>query len=229
MTDPYLWWRDGVIYQIYPRSFADTDEDGLGDLPGITARLDYLAHLGVDAIWLSPFYPTPDLDFGYDISDHCDVDPRFGTLADFDDLVREAHQRDIRVVLDLVLNHTSDQHPWFLESRASRDNPKRGWYMWQPPAPKGGPPNNWQSAFGGKGWEYDEQAGEYFFHMFVREQPDVNWRNRQVRQAQLDVVRFWLARGADGFRLDVFNAYFKDEQLPNNPPKLGLRAFDRQK
>jgi alpha-glucosidase len=223
MTDPYLWWRDGVIYQIYPRSFADTNADGLGDLPGITARLDYLAHLGVDAIWLSPFYPTPDIDFGYDVSDHCDVDPRFGTLADFDDLVREAHSRNIRIVLDLVLNHTSDQHPWFLESRASRDNPKRDWYMWQPR------PNNWQSAFGGKGWQYDKQTGEYYFHMFVTEQPDVNWRNPQVRQAQLDVVRFWLGRGADGFRLDVFNAYFKDEQLRNNPSKFGLRAFDRQK
>jgi alpha-glucosidase len=229
MTNPYLWWRDGVIYQIYPRSFADSNNDGLGDLPGITAKLDYLAHLGVDAIWLSPFYPTPDVDFGYDISDHCDVDPRFGTLSDFDDLVREAHRRNIRVVLDLVLNHTSDQHPWFAESCASRDNPKRDWYMWQPPAANGSVPNNWQSAFGGKGWEYDQQTGEYYFHMFVKEQPDVNWRNPQVRQAQLDVVRFWLGRGADGFRLDVFNAYFKDEKLRDNPPKFGLRAFDRQK
>jgi len=223
MTDPYLWWRDGVIYQIYPRSFADSNNDGLGDLPGITARLDYLAHLGVDAIWLSPFYPSPDVDFGYDISDHCNVDPRFGTLSDFDDLVREAHQRNIRVVLDLVLNHTSDQHPWFAESRSSHTNPKRDWYMWSKTIP-----NNWHSVFGGGGWEYDKTTGEYYFHMFVKEQPDVNWRNPQMRQAQLDVVRFWLGRGADGFRLDVFNAYFKDEKLRNNPAKLGLRGFDRQ-
>jgi alpha-glucosidase len=238
MTDPYLWWRDGVIYQIYPRSFADSNNDGLGDLPGITARLDYLAHLGVDAIWLSPFYPSPDVDFGYDISDHCNVDPRFGTLFDFDELVREAHQRNIRVVLDLVLNHTSDQHPWFAESRSSSENPKRDWYMWQPPSASPhfltkmggvrGAPNNWQSVFGGGGWEYDKTTGEYYFHMFVKEQPDVNWRSPQLRQAQLDVVRFWLGRGADGFRLDVFNAYFKDEKLRNNPPKLGLRGFDRQ-
>ncbi|MCG2785849.1 MAG: alpha-glucosidase [Anaerolineae bacterium] len=239
MTDPYLWWRDGVIYQIYPRSFADSNNDGLGDLPGITARLDYLVHLGIDAIWLSPFYPSPDVDFGYDISDHCDVDPRFGTLSDFDDLVREAHRRNIRVVLDLVLNHTSDQHPWFVESRSSRENPKRDWYMWQPPSVAShflkkvgavkGTPNNWQSIFGGGGWEYDQKTGEYYFHMFVKEQPDVNWRNPKLRQAQLDVVRFWLGRGADGFRLDVFNAYFKDEALRNNPPKFGLRSFDRQK
>ena len=224
MTEPYLWWRDGVIYQIYPRSFSDSNNDGLGDLPGITSRLDYLSHLGVDAIWLSPFYPSPDVDFGYDISDHCNVDPRFGTLSDFDNLVREAHRRNIRVVLDLVLNHTSDQHPWFAESRSSSDNPKRDWYMWNKNIP-----NNWQSVFGGGGWEYDEKTSEYYFHMFVKEQPDVNWRNPQLRQAQLDVVRFWLARGADGFRLDVFNAYFKDETLRDNPPKFGLRGFDRQK
>ena len=223
MTEPYLWWRDGVIYQIYPRSFADSNKDGLGDLPGITARLDYLASLGIDAIWLSPFYPSPDVDFGYDISDHCDVDSRFGTLSDFDELVREAHTRGIRVVLDLVLNHTSDQHPWFIESRSSRDNPKRNWYMWRESVP-----NNWQSVFGGGGWHYDAQTEEYYFHMFVKEQPDVNWHNPQVRQAQLDVARFWLERGADGFRLDVFNAYFKDKDMRNNPVKFGLRGFDRQ-
>lgn len=224
MTEPYLWWRDGVIYQIYPRSFADSNHDGLGDLPGITARLDYLAHLGVDAIWLSPFYPSPDVDFGYDISNHCDIDPRFGTLADFDRLVSEAHKRNLRVVLDLVLNHTSDQHPWFAESRSSREHPKRDWYLWSKTIP-----NNWQSVFGGGGWQYDAQTGEYYFHMFAKEQPDLNWRNPKVRQAQLDVVRFWLGRGADGFRLDVFNAYFKDEKLRNNPARLGLRGFDRQK
>lgn len=240
--DDYLWWRDGIIYQIYPRSFADSNGDGLGDLPGITARLDYLAELGIDAIWLSPFYPTPDADFGYDVSDHTAVDPRFGTLEDFDRLVTEAHQRGIRVVLDLVLNHTSDRHPWFLESRASRDNPKRDWYIWRPPSCSppiffenggrrrgAGVPNNWRAAFGGSAWEYDETTGQYYFHMFLAEQPDINWRNPQARQAQLDVVRFWLERGADGFRLDVFNAYFKDAQFRNNPPRLGLRGFDRQR
>lgn len=219
----FLWWRDGVIYQIYPRSFADNNGDGLGDLAGITARLDYLAHLGVDAIWLSPFYPTPDKDFGYDISNYQDVDPRFGTLADFDRLVVEAHRRGIHLVLDLVLNHTSDQHPWFLESRASRTDPKRDWYIWRDQ------PNNWQACFGGKAWEFDPFTGQYYLHLFTREQPDVNWRNPEVRKAQLDVFRFWMERGADGFRLDVFNAYFKHEDLPDNPQKFGLRGFDRQR
>jgi alpha-glucosidase len=241
MSD-FLWWQDGIIYQIYPRSFADSDGDGLGDLPGITARLDYLATLGVDAIWLSPIYPSPDRDFGYDVADHTAVDPRFGTLADFERLVQEAHRRGIRIVLDLVLNHTSDQHAWFRESRRSREDPKRDWYIWRPPAPlgppisgvrnggmTGGPPNNWQASFGGRAWEYDPASSEYYLHLFTREQPDVNWRNPQVRQAQLDVFRFWLERGVDGFRLDVFNAYFKHADLPDNPPKLGLRGFDRQR
>jgi len=223
----YLWWRDGIIYQIYPRSFADQNNDGLGDLPGITSRLDYLADLGVDAIWLSPFYPTPDKDFGYDISDYVNVDARFGTLADFDHLVREAHKRNIRIVLDLVLNHTSDQHPWFLESRSSRDNPRRDWYIWKS-ASNGKVPNNWQACFGDKAWEYDATTGEYYLHLFTKEQPDLNWRNPEVRKAILDSVRFWLERGADGFRLDVFNAYFKHPDLPSNPTKPGLRAFDRQ-
>jgi alpha-glucosidase len=239
MSD-FLWWRDGIIYQIYPRSFADSDGDGLGDLPGITARLDYLAALGVDALWLSPIYPSPDKDFGYDVADHTAVDPRFGSLADFDLLVESAHRRGIRIVLDLVLNHTSDQHPWFLESRRSREDPKRDWYIWKPSRyspskPKGfggsrrGAPNNWQASFGGRAWEFDPASGEYYLHLFTREQPDVNWRNPQVRQAQLDVFRFWLERGVDGFRLDVFNAYFKHAGLPDNPPKFGLRGFDRQR
>ncbi|MBU0934802.1 MAG: DUF3459 domain-containing protein [Spirochaetes bacterium] len=223
MDKNYLWWRDGVIYQIYPRSFADSNNDGLGDLNGICAKLDYLAELGADAIWLSPFYPSPDADFGYDISDHCAVDPRFGSMADFNQLVAEAHRRGIHVVLDLVLNHSSDQHPWFTESRSSRDNPKHDWYLWQSQVP-----NNWQCLFGGGGWHYDPKCREYYFHMFAKEQPDLNWRNPQVRQAQLDVVRFWLARGVDGFRLDVFNAFFKDSALRSNPTKPGLRAFDRQ-
>jgi alpha-glucosidase len=221
MPDDFLWWRDGIIYQIYPRSFSDSNGDGLGDLPGITSKLDYLADLGVDAIWLSPFYPTPDADFGYDISNYTDVDPRFGTLADFDALVTEAHSRGIRVVLDMVLNHTSDQHPWFVESRSSRENPKRDWYLWRDK------PNNWQSVFGGGGWEYDKATGQYYFHMFLKEQPDVNWRNPGVRKAMLDVFRFWMERGTDGFRLDVFNCYFKDEQFRDNPAKFGLRGFDR--
>jgi alpha-glucosidase len=221
--DEFLWWRDGVIYQVYPRSFSDSNDDGLGDLPGITARLDYLSQLGVDALWLSPFYPSPDVDFGYDVSDHTQVDPRFGNLQDFDNLVEQAHARGIRIVLDLVLNHTSDQHPWFLESRSSLANPKRDWYIWREKK------NNWKSITGGSGWKYDPITCQYFFHMYLPEQPDLNWRNPEVRQAQLDVARFWLERGVDGFRLDVFNAYFKDADLKNNPPKLGLRGFDRQK
>lgn len=221
MTNDFLWWRDGVIYQIYPRSFADSNGDGIGDLPGITCRLDYLAELGIDAIWLSPFYPSPQADFGYDVSDYKNIDPRFGTLADFDTLVAEAHRRGIRVVVDLVLNHTSDQHPWFIESRSSRENPKRDWYLWQKK------PNNWQSIFGGGGWEWDKKTGEYYFHMFLKQQPDVNWRNPHVRREMLDVFRFWADRGVDGFRLDVFNAYFKDERFRDNPRKFGLRGFDR--
>jgi alpha-glucosidase len=217
------WWRDGIIYQIYPRSFADSDGDGLGDLPGILSRLDYLQDLGVDAIWLSPIYPSPDADFGYDVADYTDIDPRYGTLADFDRLVSAAHERGIHVILDLVLNHTSDQHPWFKASRASRDNPYRDWYLWRDR------PNNWQSIFGGKAWEYDPATRQYYYHMFLKQQPDLNWRNPQVRQAILGVCRFWLERGVDGFRLDVFNAYFKDAGFTNNPPRLGLRGFDRQR
>ncbi len=228
MTD-FLWWRDGCIYQIYPRSFADSNGDGIGDLNGITARLDYLAGLGVDAIWLSPIYPSPDVDFGYDVSDYTGIDPKYGTLDDFDQLVSAAHARGIRVVMDLVLNHTSDQHPWFLESRKGRDNPYRDWYLWADPRPGGRPPNNWQSVFGGRGWEFDTASGQYYFHMFYKQQPDLNWRNPAVRAAMLDVFRFWLERGVDGFRLDVFNVYFKDALLRDNPPKPGIRGFDRQR
>jgi alpha-glucosidase len=217
----HTWWRDGIVYQIYPRSFQDSDGDGLGDLPGIIARLDHLAGMGVDALWLSPIYPSPDKDFGYDISDYCAIDPRFGSLQDFDTLVTQAHRRGLRIVLDLVLNHTSDQHPWFQESRASRENPKRDWYLWADR------PNNWQSVFGGPAWQLDPVSGQYYLHMFVKEQPDLNWRNPEVRQALLDVFRFWLERGVDGFRLDVFNMYFKDRELRSNPRKFGLRGFDR--
>ncbi|GAB4421818.1 MAG: alpha-glucosidase family protein [Anaerolineales bacterium] len=219
----FLWWRDGVIYQIYPRSFADTTNNGLGDLPGITAKLDYLQELGVDALWLSPIYPSPDKDFGYDVSDYVDIDPRFGSLADFDLLLSEAHRRGIRIILDLVLNHTSDQHAWFLESRASRDNPKADWYLWEDKIP-----NNWQSVFGGRAWQHVSERDQYYYHMFLSEQPDVNWRNPDVRAAMMDVLRFWLDRGVDGFRLDVFNVYFKDDQLRSNPLKLGRRPFDQQ-
>ncbi len=225
------WHQTGIIYQIYPRSFADSNGDGIGDLNGITARLDYLAELGIDAIWLSPFYPSPDADFGYDVSDYCAVDPKYGDLADFDRLLDAAHARSIRVVLDLVLNHTSEQHPWFIESRASRDNPRRDWYLWRDPAPGGGPPNNWQSVFGGSAWEWDAATGQYYYHMFCKEQPDLNWRNPAARSALLDVFRFWLVRGVDGFRLDVFDVYFKHPRFLDNPPALGLPgySFSRQK
>ena len=228
MANSFLWWRDGIIYQIYPRSFADSNGDGIGDLNGIRGKLDYLQDLGVDAIWLSPIFPTPDADFGYDVADYNAIDPRFGTMEDFRCLLDEAHRRGIRVILDLVLNHTSDQHRWFQESRKSRDNPYRDWYFWRDPAPNGGPPNNWQSRFGGSGWKFDPATGQYYFHMFYPEQPDLNWRNPEVRAAMLDVFRFWLDMGVDGFRLDVFNAYFKHEDLPSNPAKIGLIGWDRQ-
>ena len=224
-----VWWRNGIIYQIYPRSFADSNGDGVGDLNGIRSRLDYLASLGIDAIWLSPVYPSPNVDFGYDVSDYTAIHPEYGSLEDFDSLVQEAHARGIRVVMDLVLNHTSDQHVWFQESRKSLTNPYRDWYLWRAPGQGGGPPNNWQSVFGGPGWELDSRTGQYYFHMFYKEQPDLNWRNPAVREAILNVFRFWLDRGVDGFRLDVFNAYFKHPDLLDNPPALGLRGFERQR
>ncbi len=227
-TEDYLWWRDGVIYQIYPRSFADSNGDGIGDLPGIIARLDHLSELGVDAVWLSPVYPSPMYDFGYDVSDYCEIDPVFGTLADFDRLVQQAHQRGLRIIMDLVLNHSSHQHPWFVESRASRDNPRRDWYIWRDGATGGKLPNNWQSFFGGPAWEWDERTQQYYLHSFLKEQPDLNWRNPAVKEALFDVVRFWLERGVDGFRLDVFNLYFKDALFRDNPPRPGLRGYDRQ-
>ncbi len=227
MTDNN-WWKNGIIYQIYPRSFQDSGNDGIGDIPGITDRLAYLADLGIDAIWLSPIYPSPDVDFGYDVSDYCDIDPKFGRMEDFERLVENAHRYNIRIILDLVLNHSSDQHPWFVQSRSSRNNAFRDWYLWRDPNSKGGPPNNWQSVFGGPGWEWDEPTGQYYFHMFYKQQPDLNWRNPAVREALLNVFRFWCEKGVDGFRLDVFNAYFKHAEFPNNPSKIGLRGFDRQ-
>jgi alpha-glucosidase len=217
------WWQRGVIYQVYPRSFQDSNGDGIGDLPGIESRLDYLAELGVDAIWVSPIYPSPMVDFGYDVADPCDVDPRFGTLADFDRLLAAAHRRNVRVILDFVPNHTSDQHPWFVASRSSRQSPKRAFYIWRDAAPGGGPPNNWISDFGGSAWEWDEQSGQYYLHAFLKEQPDLDWRNPDVQRAMYDVLRFWLARGVDGFRIDVLWHLIKAEGLPDNPPNPAYR------
>lgn len=221
--DRHEWWQRGVIYQIYPRSFQDSDGNGIGDLPGIISRLDYLQWLGVDAIWLSPVYPSPMADFGYDVADYCNIDPIFGTLEDFDQLLKEAHRRNLRVVLDFVPNHTSDQHPWFIESKQSRNSPKRDWYIWRDPAPDGGPPNNWLSSFGGSAWTLDEKTGQYYHHHFLAAQPDLNWRNPAVVDAMLDAMRFWLERGVDGFRLDVIWLIIKDDQFRDNPvnPSFG--------
>ncbi len=212
------WWRGGVIYQIYPRSFLDLTGDGIGDLPGIAARLDYVAALGVDAIWISPFFKSPMADFGYDVSDYRDVDPMFGTLEDFDQLLDGAHKRGIRVMLDLVLSHTSDRHPWFQESRVSRDNPRHDWYVWADPRPDGTPPTNWLSIFGGSAWEWDSRRRQYYLHNFLTSQPDLNFHTPAVQEALLDVARFWLDRGVDGFRLDTVNMYFHDAELRDNPP-----------
>jgi oligo-1,6-glucosidase/alpha-glucosidase len=217
------WWERGVIYQIYPRSFQDSDGDGVGDLRGIERRLDYLGDLGIDAIWLSPIFPSPMADFGYDVADYTGIDPLFGSLDDFDRLLGAAHERGLKLMLDFVPNHSSDQHPWFVESRSSRDNPKRDWYIWRDPAPRGGPPNNWISDFGGSAWQWDEATGQYYLHAFLKEQPDLNWRNADVRAAMTDVMRFWLDRGVDGFRIDVLWHCFKAEGLPDNPANPDFR------
>ncbi len=219
----WQWWQRGVVYQIYPRSFQDTNGDGIGDLRGICERLDYLVWLGVDAIWISPIYPSPMADFGYDIADYCNVDPIFGTLGDFDRLIAEAHGRGLKVILDFVPNHTSDQHPWFRESRSSRTSPKRDWYIWRDPKPDGSPPNNWISNFGGPAWEWDEATGQYYYHAFLKEQPDLNWRNPEVRAAMHDVLRFWLRRSVDGFRVDVIWHLMKDPEFRDNPPNPGFQ------
>jgi alpha-glucosidase len=219
----FLWWQRGTIYQVYPRSFMDSNGDGVGDLPGITSRLDYLRWLGVDAMWISPIYPSPMKDFGYDVADYTGVHPLFGTMDDFDRLVREAHARDIKVVLDFVPNHSSDQHPWFTASRSSRTHPKRDWYIWRDPAPGGGPPNNWLSCFGGSAWELDAQSGQYYYHAFLKEQPDLNWRNPEVVEAMREVLRFWLDRGVDGFRVDVLWHLVKDDTFADNPPNPAWR------
>lgn len=212
------WWRGCVIYQVYPRSFQDTTGDGSGDLAGITRRLAHIASLGVDAVWLSPFFKSPMADMGYDVSDYCDVDPMFGTLADFDALIAEAHRLGLKIIIDQVLSHSSDQHPWFVESRASRDNPKADWYVWAPPKPDGGAPNNWISIFGGPGWEWDSTRRQYYQHNFLASQPDLNFHNPDVQDALLETVRFWLDRGVDGFRLDTVNFYVHDRWLRDNPP-----------
>ncbi len=217
------WWERGVIYQIYPRSFQDSDGDGIGDLTGIERRMDYFVDLGVDAIWLSPIFPSPMADFGYDVSDYIGVDPLFGSLDDFSRLLAAAHRRGLKLLLDLVPNHSSDQHPWFIESRSSRDDPKRDWYIWRDPAPGGGPPNNWISDFGGSSWEWDEATRQYYLHAFLKEQPDLNWRNPDVRLAMLDVMRFWFERGVDGFRIDVLWHMVKAEDLRDNPPNPDYR------
>ena len=222
MIDPVSrpWWQSAVIYQIYPRSFqdGDGDGDGVGDLPGIERRLDYLAALGVDALWISPIYPSPMADFGYDVADYCAIDPLFGSLADFDRLLAAAHARGLKLLLDFVPNHTSDRHPWFIESRSSRQSPKRDWYIWRDGKSGGGPPNNWISDFGGPAWAWDEATGQYYYHAFLREQPDLNWRNPAVQTAMFDVLRFWLDRGVDGFRIDVLWHMVKSADFPDNPP-----------
>jgi alpha-glucosidase len=212
------WWRGGVIYQIYPRSFADSNGDGVGDLAGIVEKLPYVASLGVDAIWISPIFKSPMKDFGYDVSDYCDVDPLFGSLADFDRLLARAHELGLKVMIDQVLSHCSDQHAWFKESRQSRDNPKHDWFVWADPNPDGTPPNNWLSVFGGSSWQWDSRRRQYYLHNFLTSQPDLNFHNEAVQQAMLDSIRFWLERGVDGFRFDACNFHFHDKKLRSNPP-----------
>ncbi|MBQ0929916.1 DUF3459 domain-containing protein [Ideonella sp. 4Y16] len=212
------WWRGAVLYQVYPRSFQDSNCDGLGDLAGLTARLPYIASLGVDGLWVCPVFPSPMRDFGYDVADHCDIDPRFGTLADVDTLVREAHALGLKLLIDQVWSHTAAEHPWFIESRASRDNPKADWYVWADPRPDGSPPNNWLSWMGGPAWRWEPRRRQYHLHQFLPQMPDLNFHCEAVQQAVLDVARFWLDRGVDGFRLDTANLYAHDPLLRDNPP-----------
>jgi len=219
------WWKHAVIYEVYPRSFQDSDGDGVGDLNGVTSRLGYLRDLGIDAIWITPIYPSPQVDFGYDISDYLAIDPQYGTLADFDHLVKEAKKHNVRVILDFVPNHTSDQHPWFEVSRSSRDNPKRDWYIWRDGKGPGQPPNNWVSWFGHSAWAFDSKTGQYYYHYFYKQQPDLNWHNPEVRAAMYDVLRFWLKRGVDGFRLDAVSRLFEDPKLKNDPILPGTDAY----
>ena len=231
-TDTADWWRGAVIYQVYPRSFADTNGDGIGDLAGITAHLEHIASLGVEAVWLSPFFTSPMKDFGYDVADYCDVDPIFGTLADFDALIEKAHRLGLRIITDLVFSHTSDEHPWFAESRASRRNAKADWFVWADAKPDGAPPSNWQSVFGGPAWTWDARRGQYFMHNFLPSQPQLNVHNPDVQDALLDAARFWLDRGVDGFRFDAINLSMHDPKLTDNPPLPAggkrTRPFDFQ-
>jgi len=224
------WWRHAVIYEIYPRSFQDSNGDGVGDIKGITSRLDYLHDLGIDAIWITPMYPSPGVDYGYDISDYTAIDPLYGTMTDFDNLVTEARKRNIRVIMDYVINHTSDQHPWFLESRSSRDNPKRDWYIWrdgkgETATDKGQPPNNWQSWFGHSAWQWDEKTRQYYYHYFYVQQPDLNWRNPEVHKAMDGVLDFWMRRGAGGFRIDAVSRLYEDPNLHDDPYLPGHNAY----
>ncbi|MEH6437694.1 alpha-glucosidase [Massilia sp. DD77] len=214
------WWREAIIYQVYPRSYLDTNGDGVGDLAGITEKLDYIASLGVDIVWLSPFFKSPMKDFGYDIADYCDVDPLFGNLADFDRLVARAHSLGLKIMIDQVMSHTADTHPWFVESRSNRDNPKSDWYVWADPLPDGNPPNNWLSVFGGSAWQWDTRRKQYYMHNFLVSQPQLNFHNPEVQQAHLDAQRFWLERGVDGVRMDACVFHFHDRQLRSNPPAL---------
>ncbi len=213
----HLWWQKEVIYQIYPRSFQDSNSDGVGDLQGIISRLDYLQWLGIKVVWISPIYPSPMADFGYDISDYQDIHPLFGGIRDFDQLLAEIHKRGMKLILDLVPNHTSDQHPWFIESRSSKDNPKRNWYIWENGRQDGNLPNNWLAQFGGPAWEWDELTGQYYYHAFLKEQPDLNWRNPDVQNAMFNMMRFWLDKGVDGFRVDVMWHMIKHADLIDNP------------
>ncbi len=222
-VDP--WWKHAVIYEIYPRSFQDSNGDGLGDLNGITQRLDYLKDLGVDAIWIAPIYPSPQVDFGYDISDYQNIDPQYGTLADFDRLMAEANKRNIRIIMDAVMNHTSDKHPWFIESASSRTNPKRDWYIWRDGKRPGQPPNNWLSTFGHSAWQFSPKTDQYYYHYFYIQQPDLNWRNPQVENAMHNMLRFWLDRGVAGFRLDAVPTLFEDPSLKNEEVLAGRNKF----
>jgi alpha-glucosidase len=224
-ADDVNWWRHAVIYEIYPRSFGDSNGDGIGDLNGITQHLDYLKELGVDAIWITPFYPSPQIDFGYDISNYEGIDPQFGTMADFDHLMSEAKKRGIRIVNDMVLNHTSDEHPWFKESASSRTNPKADWYVWHDGKPNGQPPNNWVSVFGHSAWQFEDSRKQFYYHEFYKQQPDLNWRNEQVRKAMYDTLRFWLDKGVSGFRLDAITMLFEDAKLRDEPYAPGYNAF----
>lgn len=219
------WWQHAVFYELYPRSFADSNNDGIGDLKGITSKLDYLKSLGVDAIWITPCYPSPQVDFGYDVSDYENIDPMYGTLQDFDQLESEAQKRGIRIIMDFVMNHTSDRHAWFEESRSSRDNPKRNWYIWRDGKDKGQPPNNWISEFGGSAWKFDPTTAQWYYHFFYPQQPDLNWRNPEVEKAMFDVTRWWYKRGVAGFRLDAVDTLFEDPNLHDNPVLAGLNKY----